>query len=46
MSVKDFGIGISQEEVKKIFTPYFRTSEAQSQKMNVRGHGLGLSICK
>lgn len=35
ISIKDYGSGISQENMKKIFEPYFTTKE--------HGHGLGLA---
>ncbi|HON58752.1 MAG TPA: ATP-binding protein [Smithella sp.] len=38
MSVSDTGKGISQEEIKDIFKPFFTTKE--------RGVGLGLAICQ
>ncbi|WNC68669.1 response regulator [Thalassotalea nanhaiensis] len=37
ISIKDRGIGISDEHKKDIFKPYFSTKE--------NGHGLGLSSC-
>ena len=46
LSVTDHGIGISEEEQKSLFTPFFQSSSDTSQKMNSGGHGLGLSICK
>ena len=39
--VKDHGMGISQEHLKKIFDPYFTTKQMGS----VKGMGLGLAIC-
>jgi PAS domain S-box-containing protein len=39
VSVKDTGIGIREEDMGKIFEPYFTTRER-------RGTGLGLSICR
>ena len=30
VSVKDNGIGISEDDLQKVFTPYFRTQERQS----------------
>jgi two-component system, OmpR family, sensor histidine kinase ArlS len=39
--VKDEGIGISQEEIKKIFEPFFRTERAGKTS---EGLGLGLSM--
>lgn len=29
-----------------MFTPYFKTSDKNSQQMNSNSHGLGLSICQ
>jgi len=42
VQVRDNGIGIRQEEQNKIFEPFYRGTNAQQ----IRGHGLGLSICK
>ncbi|EMR03892.1 sensor histidine kinase [Cesiribacter andamanensis] len=42
VAVSDNGIGISEEEVGRIFVPFFRSEPARQFK----GHGLGLSICK
>ena len=41
--VQDFGIGISDEDQKKIFQQYFRTDTAKEM---ASGTGLGLSITK
>jgi PAS domain S-box-containing protein len=41
LSVEDNGRGIPEENMAKIFDPYFSTKEMGSQK----GQGLGLSIC-
>jgi PAS domain S-box-containing protein len=41
ISIKDEGPGISEENLKKIFDPYFSTTERDSYK----GRGLGLTIC-
>lgn len=42
--VKDTGIGITAEEMKHLFTPFFRSRRARED--NVEGYGLGLSIVK
>jgi two-component system NtrC family sensor kinase len=39
ISVKDNGIGINQEDMKKVFTPFFTTKPVG------KGTGLGLSVC-
>jgi len=38
VSFKDIGVGISKEEMDKIFTPFFTTK--------AKGMGMGLPICK
>ncbi len=42
--VKDTGIGMSEEFVKKIFLPFER--ERTSTVSGIQGTGLGMSICK
>jgi two-component system cell cycle sensor histidine kinase/response regulator CckA len=39
--IQDEGVGISEENMSKIFDPYFTTKDMGSQK----GVGLGLAIC-
>jgi len=41
LSIEDNGRGIAEENLSKIFDPYFSTKEMGSEK----GMGLGLSIC-
>lgn len=41
-SVKDFGIGIPEDQIQKIFNPYVRLHN----RSEYDGVGLGLSICK
>ena len=41
ISVEDNGIGIPEENLQKVFDPYFFTKEMGARK----GSGLGLSIC-
>ena len=36
---------MSESDVKNLFKPYFKTSDAKSKEMNASSHGLGLSIC-
>jgi len=38
ISVADFGCGISQEQMQRIFQPFFTTKE--------KGMGLGLAVCR
>ena len=42
MLIKDEGIGISQADLKKITTKFFRAD--QSRNSETGGHGLGLAI--
>lgn len=42
--IKDNGIGIKKDDLKKIFAPFFQVDKTSSG--NERGFGLGLSICK
>jgi signal transduction histidine kinase len=42
--VEDKGIGIEQSDIDKIFTPYYRSTNAK--KTSIDGTGLGLQIVK
>ena len=44
ISVCDKGIGISKEELSKIFSRFYRSSNPKIQ--GITGSGLGLAICK
>lgn len=41
VSVRDSGIGMTRESLGRVFTPYFRVSQARGS-----GHGIGLSLVK
>lgn len=43
ISIADDGMGIPQENMSRIFTPYFTT---KNRGENDRGFGLGLAICR
>jgi len=42
--IQDSGIGMSEEQIKKIFQPYYRAE--QSGKTARKGYGVGLTIVK
>ena len=44
ISVSDRGLGISNSDVEKLFTPYFRTNNPEATKRS--GTGLGLFLSK
>lgn len=43
-SVRDYGCGISQEHIDRVFQPFFMSDASRSKKEN--SYGLGLSLCK
>lgn len=42
IEVKDTGIGLSEEQIKRIFTPYYRVED--TDKLKRTGYGVGLTI--
>ena len=44
LEVKDFGIGIPENEIPNIFEPFYRVDQSRSKKTG--GYGLGMYICK
>ncbi|MFQ3597982.1 MAG: HAMP domain-containing sensor histidine kinase [Chloroherpetonaceae bacterium] len=46
LRVIDYGKGISKEDLKKIFEPFYRTDSARVRMSSEGGFGLGLYLCK
>lgn len=44
IEISDYGIGISDEDQRKLFTPFFRAENSETRQ--IPGTGLGLVICK
>ena len=44
--MRDYGIGMNEEDMKNLFKPYFKTTDETSKKVNSKSHGFGLSFCK
>lgn len=46
ITVQDDGIGIAEDELHSIFEPFSKSTSLLSQKHNLKGNGVGLSISK
>lgn len=44
ISIRDYGIGIPENQVEYIFEPFYRVDKSRSKKSG--GYGLGLHLCK
>ncbi len=42
LEIRDYGIGMSQEEIKQVFEPFYRATKVEK----IKGTGLGMSIVK
>ena len=45
LEVSDTGVGMSHNDLKHLFKPFYFATEASNLERNRQGHGLGLSIC-
>lgn len=46
LRVVDYGQGIAQDDLNKIFEPFYRTDSARARLNGEGGFGLGLYLCK
>lgn len=46
IKVTDYGIGISEQDKKNLFTMFFQSKDENSRRMNQGSHGIGLNICR
>ena len=42
----DTGVGLNEEDSKRVFERFFRVDKARQKEAGVGGTGLGLSICE
>ena len=45
ISVRDEGIGMSEEDVGKVFDGFLDTPDQESKRLNPYGNGIGLKFC-
>lgn len=43
LSIKDYGFGIAQQEINKLFLPHYRVESKETEK--IPGFGIGLYLC-
>ncbi len=43
ISIKDYGIGMKQEDIERVFEPFYMVDKSRSRKAG--GAGLGLALC-
>ena len=46
VSIKDQGIGMTPNELERVFEPFWKSSNLVSKGLNPTGNGVGLHICK
>lgn len=46
VTVDDDGIGLAQEEIDKLFSPFYRAHHNTNAEHGIKGSGLGLAIAK
>jgi two-component system, OmpR family, heavy metal sensor histidine kinase CusS len=44
LAIRDYGIGMQQEQLARVFDRFYRSDEARSSQIG--GHGIGLAIVK